>query len=237
MPYSGKISYTQTRVVKPSPTVLKRNRLILGEDNKSITTPYKILRTQVLQRLVSNCWNSLAVTSPRSGEGKTLTAINLAISLANEVNHTVLLIDLDLHRPSVHKYFGFEVEWGLSDYLLRDKPLQNILLNPGADRLVILPGHTSIENSSELLSSPKMVQLVEELKTRYPSRLLIFDLPPLLSTDDAIAFSPYVDAALVVIEEGKTKKEELKQTIDLLQGINILGTVLNKSVARKQDYY
>ncbi len=227
---SGPVTYTHTRTVEVAKNLLRQKRVVSGADEGAFTDAYKILRTQVLQRLREKNWNSLAITSPGINEGKTLTAINLAISLSMEVNYTVLLVDADLRHPSVHSYFGIEADHGLSDYLMADKPLSELLVHPKAiPGFVILPGGKPLGNSAEMLSSPKMVRLVEELKSRYPSRIILFDLPPLLSAADTLAFSPYVDAALLVIEDGKTQAEDAKQAIGLLQGTNVIGTVLNKS--------
>jgi protein-tyrosine kinase len=229
---SEQISYSQTRTMKVSARTMAEHRIISGAPSEEFADAYKILRTQVLQRLSDNNWNALAITSPGEQEGKTLTAINLAISLAMEVNYTVLLVDADLRHPSIHEYFGLRPERGLSDYLTGDIPLQEILIHPeGIGHCVILPGGKPLANSSELLNSPKMVQLVDELKSRYPSRIVIFDLPPLLTASDALAFSPYVDAALLVLEEGKTKVQDLERAAELLKGTNLIGTTLNKSHA------
>jgi protein-tyrosine kinase len=228
----AQISYSQTRTMKVSARMLAEHRIISGAPSEEFADAYKILRTQVLQRLSDNNWNALAITSPGEQEGKTLTAINLAISLALEVNYTVLLVDADLRHPSIHDYFGLRPERGLSDYLTGDVPLQDILIHPeGIGHCIILPGGKPLQNSSELLNSPKMVQLVDELKSRYPSRIVVFDLPPLLTAADTLAFSPYVDAALLVIEEGKTRVQDLERALELLKGTNLLGTVLNKSNA------
>ncbi len=231
------ITYAQTRIIQVSPKTLGEKRVIAGRENDAIADAYKVLRTQVLQRLQAHNWNVLAITSPLAGAGKTLTAVNLAVSLAQAVNHSVLLVDLDLRRPTVHKYFGYKPEYGLNNYLFDDVPLPEILFNPGIERLVVLPSNQALYNSSETLSSPKMVQLVGELKTRYPSRLVLFDLPPLLASDDALAFSPYVDAVLLVIEEGKTRRDQITQAADLLKGTHFLGTVLNKSAEPSSAYY
>ncbi|HEC17401.1 MAG TPA: exopolysaccharide biosynthesis protein [Sedimenticola sp.] len=231
------ITYTETSVVPVSAEALHNNRVVAVNEEDPAAGAYKVLRTQVLQRLRANKWNSLAISSPTGGCGKTLTAINLAISLAREVNHTVLLVDLDLRRPKVHTYFPNIPGLGISDYLLGDIELNSILINPGIERLVILPGHEAFSNSSETLSSPKMVQLVEELKNRYPSRIVLFDLPPVLSCDDVVAFAPYVDAALLVVEDHKTQKRELKRALELLDAINVLGTVLNKSTESALPHY
>ncbi len=231
------IKYTQTRTIHIDPEILKKNRVISHSSENYDRDTFRLLRTQVLQKMRSNDWNALAVTSARSGEGKSLVAVNLAIALAMEVNQTVLLVDLDMRRPSIHKYFDYVPDKGISDFLLHDTPMQDILINPGIERMVILPGREPIFNSSEMLSSPKMVALVEELKTRYPSRIVIFDLPPLLATDDALAFSPYVDSILLVAEEGKTSKEDLKQIKNILKDSNIIGTVLNKVETSSRDPY
>ena len=237
---TSKITYSKTKTVQISENELRDKRVITGETNDSISDQYKVLRTHVLQRLKANRWNSLAVTSPNEGCGKTLTSINLAISLAKEVNHSVLLVDMDLRCPSIQRYFFTdEQQYGLSDYLTEGLELSDVLFNPGLERLVVLPGNKSIPNSSEMLSSPKMVGLVEELKNRYPNRIVIFDMPPLLLCDDMIVFSTYVDAAMLVVEEGRTHKADLQRAYDLIGSGNIIGTVLNKSLdnAAKNNYY
>jgi capsular exopolysaccharide synthesis family protein len=185
---------------------------------------------------MANQWNSLAITSPNEGCGKTLTSINLAINLAREVNHTVLLVDLDLRRPSIQSYFFEKKQPGISEYLDNDMELSEILFNPGIERLVILPGNKPFANSSEMLSSPKMVQLVKELKNRYPNRIVIFDMPPLLLCDDVIAFLPYIDAIMMVVEEGGTRKDDLKRAYELVKNENMIGTVINKSKEKRQSY-
>lgn len=225
------ITYTHTRTVPIDREMLRERRIICGIEYNAFTDAYKILRTQVLQRLRENKWNALAITSPGINEGKTVTAINLAINLAMEVDCTVLLVDADLRHPGVHSYFGIEAEYGLSDYLTADKPLSELLVHPeGIPGFVILPGGKPLGNSAEMLNSPKMTRLVEELKSRYSSRIILFDLPPLLSGADALAFSPNVDAALLVLEDAKTQTDDARRAVELLQqGTNVLGTVLNKS--------
>jgi len=233
---SAPVRYTHTRTVHVAKSILQERRIISGFEQNEFTGAYKMLRTQVFQRLREKGWNSLAITSPGLNEGKTLTAINLAISLAMEVNYTVLLVDADLRHPSVHSYFGIEAECGLSDYLTADKPLSELLIHPEEiPGLVILPGGKPLANSAEMLNSPKMARLVEELKTRYSSRIILFDLPPLLGAADTLAFSPYVDAALLVIEDGKTQAEDVQRAIGLLQGTSLIGTVLNKSWTKDQQ--
>jgi len=230
------IQYTSTRTV-PLPVNELREKRIITEQQNNISDAYRILRTQVLQRLNEKNWNTLAITSPGNGAGKSLTAINLAMSLAREVDNTVLLVDANLRSPKLDKYFDFHCDYGLSDYLLQDKALDEMLVNPkGISRFVVLPAGRAITNSSEMLSSPKMQRLVEEVKHRYPSRIVIFDLPPLLESSDTLAFIPNADATLVIIEEGKTQANELKQAFELLQGNEVIGTVLNKAYTTDRDY-
>ncbi len=227
----AEIRYTQTRTAQYYPAWLHQHRLITLDMAAPHIEAYKVLRTRVSQRMRQNGWITLGVTSSVPGEGKTLTAVNLSISLAMGADHTVLLVDADLRRPSVHLYLGLEVELGLNDHLLGNVPFEQILVHPGIRHLVVAPGGQPVAQSSEALSSPRMLQLVRELRMRYPSRLVVFDLPPLLSTDDALAFAPYVDAMLLVVEEGKTPRDELLNAVRLLESANenLIGTVLNKS--------
>ena len=141
------IKYTQTASLEVSYEELKRNKIITGKENNVSTAEYKMLRTQVSRRMKAGGWNTLAITSPMQGEGKTLTSINLAISMAMEIDQSVLLVDLDLRRPSIAQYFNCSPTAGLSDYLLRDVRLRHIFFNPGIERLVILPGNEKISNS------------------------------------------------------------------------------------------
>lgn len=231
------VMYKQTRIVDVPPQVLEENRLVAAIPEHELTDAYRILRTRVLQTMNSNRWNALAITSPATGSGKTLTAINLAISLAREVNRTVLLADFDLRNPSIHSYFGYEPELGLSDYLFGDIPLEDVLFSPSIERLVVLPGRERVHNSSEMLRSPKMVSLVTELKRRYDERLLIFDLPPILAVDDALTFAPYTDAMLMIAEDGATQSDDLEKSLKILKDTPLVGTVLNKSMSPLTSYH
>ena len=232
--------YTKTRRIVIQPEVMRENRLIAGSDQQVIIDAYKLLRTRVLHRMQQNNWRTLGVTSPGANAGKTLTSVNLAISIAMKHENTVVLVDADLRRPSVHKCLGIEPEYGLLDYLEDDIPIDKMLINPGIDGFVVIPSHNhSHTRSSERLSSTKMERLVHELTARYPDRLVLFDLPPILVGDDVEAFSPYLDAFLLVVEDGKTDVEEYAKTVEILENEDVLGTVLNKSdeVGHGYDYY
>ena len=229
-PLSPPIVYTRTRSLDIPLSVLRQRRVMAAYDKGPFVDAYKILRTQVMHRLRENGWNVLGVTSPGHGEGKTLTAVNLAVSLAMETTQTVLLVDADLRNPSIHEVFGLKDCPGLADYLLDNTPVADLLVHPGIGRFVLLPGGRAISSSTEVLTSPKMLALVEEFKHRYPSRIVIFDLPPLLHTADVLAFSPYTDALLLVVEEGRTTVEEVQRALLLVKDSRpVLGTVLNKA--------
>lgn len=223
------IEYTKTKTVKLNPHILRENRVLTAGSRHPASAAYKLLRTQVIHKLNEKNWNTVGIVSPTMADGKTLTSINLALSLAQESRHTVMLVDLDLKRPTLHKYFGFEPDKGINDFISQNTPIEEILVNPGIQGLVVLPGRAPLDNSSEMLASPRVTRLVEEIKSRYSSRIIIFDIPPILHADDALAFSPYIDTALMVVAEGKTKKKDVLQAMELLYNVPLLGTVLNKS--------
>jgi exopolysaccharide/PEP-CTERM locus tyrosine autokinase len=232
------IYYTITRTVPVRLEVLQRQRIITGKENDPVLEEYKILRTQILQRTKAGHHNTLMITGARPGEGKTLTAINLAISLAQEVDKTVLLVDADLRYPSVHEYFGLPRGPGLVDYLTGSLPLSQLLVHPeGFDKLVILPAGRMVAGAAELISSPMMADLVKELKQFYPDRYVLFDLPPLLSFADPLAFAPLVDGIMLVVEMGKTAREDIQKCVELLKDFSILGLVLNKVKKEDHAYY
>jgi len=229
-------TYTQTQVQESDGSKLHEHRVVTAYKPGPWLESYKMLRTRSLQLMKSNSWSTLAVTGVSSQVGSSLISVNLAISIAMELDQTVLLVDANLNNPMVHTMLDIKADEGLSDYLLYDKPVSELLINPSIERMAVLPAGKPMLNSTEMLRSPKMVQLVAELKNRYPSRIIIFDMPPLLSQADALSFSPYVDSVLLVIEEGQTKKDELNHAASLLKDVNILGSVLNKSTDNKIKY-
>jgi len=199
---------------------------------------FRILRTKVLLPMRENGWQTVAIVGATPGVGKTTVACNLALSIALDSNQSVLLVDSDLRRPKVADYFGIETTTGLADFLTGKAELGDLLVNPGVERLVVLPSRGSAQNSTELLSGRRMQELLPELRNRYVSRIVIFDLPPLLATGDALAFLHNFDCALLVVENGRNTAEELQEARRLLQGTNYLGWVLNKGdVGSGAGYY
>ena len=194
-----------------------------------------------MQRMRSNNWRVLGVSAAGEGEGKTLTAINLAISIAAEVAQEAVLLELDLRRPTIHKCLGLSP----SDYTsvatyLEDESaeVEDLLFGPGIDRLGCLLASNSVEHSSDLLASPRGQQLFEALRTKLlPKTVIVVDLPPLLSADDALVVAPMIDAMLFVVSEGETPRADLIEAQQILEEINVIGTVLNKSAEKDPRKY
>ena len=230
------VTYTNTKVLDIDHRIFKKNRILSLFQETEATDQINVLRTQVLNKLKEIGGNSLLVTSANPGEGKTFTSINLAVSITKELDRTVLLVDTDLRNPALHHYdfandfFGVKISEGLSSYLLGEVEIPDLLLNPGIDKLTILPGGRSLPNSAELLGSARMEELVIEMKSRYRGdRVIIFDTPALLTCIDPLVFSHLIDGILVVVEVEKTTPGDLKRVMELLKDKPVVGTVLNKA--------
>src|SRR5262245_4374674 len=228
----------QSRAVQVSSTHLEQKRLLHEGSSPETRNAYKMLRTQVLQRMGAHAFQALAAVSPGTAEGKSVTAANLALSIAQEPNHTAMLVDLDLRRPALHHLFGITVERGVDDYLAGECALSEVLYRPQQfERLVLLPVRAPVEHSSELLASTRARELKAEVRGRYPDRIVVYDLPPVLVSDDALTVMPSVDCALVVAAEGRTRRDELVRTLEVLNGTTIVGTVLNRSAEPASGSY
>lgn len=227
------IRYTNTRIEPVSNEVLTKNRVVAQNKEDPNSVPFAMLRAKVLQEMRRNAWTTLAITSPTAGAGKSLVAVNLAVAIAMEVNQTVVLVDMDLRRPSIHRYFGIEPNLGVQDYIAMDISISDIMINPGLERLTIVPSHRGTLKSAETLAMPKVSGLAKELRARYENRIIIYDLPPALETDDAMVFMPNVECTLLVSESGKTTEDEIQKTLISLQQRPCLGVVLNKHTNNK----
>jgi protein-tyrosine kinase len=219
-------------------TTLKERRVISANDAQPAGHAYRMLRTQVLQRARSNGLNTLGVVSAVNGEGKTLTAVNLALSLAAEPNQSVLLLDLDLRRPAVAQTLGLTAERGLEAWFGGDLPVRSVCYGvEGVERLYVLPTIVPVSGSSEVLANIATRKLFTELKGRDPGRMLIVDLPPVLLSDDALTVAPLLDAVVLVVNERRTKREDVVRVIELLGNTRIVGTVLNRSSESEKRAY
>ncbi|MAM86227.1 CpsD/CapB family tyrosine-protein kinase [Allohahella sp. A8] len=232
----GVIEYTRTRCVDLDEGRLAKNRLVAHNKSDPMSAPYHILRAKVLQQMRRNKWTTLGITAPTPEAGKSLTACNLAMSIAMQSSQTVLLVDMDLRKPTVAKYFGLAPEIGIHDYITGSAQIEDILIHPNLERLVLLPGTKPILNSSEEISSSRVADLVQELKYRYQARYVIFDLPPILVSDDVLVFLPYIDCSLMVIEDGRNTREEIEDAVESIGSNPLLGTVLNKCEQTRNTY-
>ncbi|MDP2816183.1 MAG: polysaccharide biosynthesis tyrosine autokinase [Rectinemataceae bacterium] len=220
--------YTKSKSVSVCTETLAKKKCVSVLLDSREADAYKVLRTQIQQRAQERGWKTIMITSVEQGEGKTLTAINLAISMAKEFHQTVLLVDCDLKQQSIHQCLGYESKYGLADYLLDNAELSELIVWPGIAKLTVLSGGRTISGSTELLGSPRMNHLVKDMKDRYEDRYIIFDTPPILVGADAIAFAPFVDGIVVTVESGRTSMADVKRALTLLPKEKLLGFVLNR---------
>ncbi len=220
---------SQTRVVDYTEEAVRKHKILTPYfEDHNLSERFKLLRTKLISETQSKDERSLLITSTLDQEGKTFTAVNLAITFAREVDQTVLLVDVNLHNPSILKFFGIEEDVGLVDYLMHNRPLSELLVRPGIEKLVILPSGKPVKNSAELLRSLKMKELVKEMKNRYADRYVFFDAPSMSNSVDAMVLSEYVDKTLFVVESGRVQPQQLSESLNLLNTDKILGSILNK---------
>jgi protein-tyrosine kinase len=151
------------------------------------------------------------------------------MSFAMEADYTALLVDADLRDPDIRHMLELEPGPGLVDYLTGDAALEDLLIHPNVGNLVVLPGGAPVANTSELMRSPMMADMIREMRGRYHDRLIVFDVPPILAGADALALSAYMDATILLVEECKTRREDIARSCELLSNSNLMGIVLNKS--------
>jgi Mrp family chromosome partitioning ATPase len=224
--------------VTPLAKTMEESRIVSAVDDRIAKSAYNVLRTRVLQRMRSNNCSSILGTSLGPGEGKTLTAANLALSLSRDVNQSAVLVDLDLTRSSIAKYLGVEIDIksGIGDYLLGNAEFSEVIYTLGEiDRLALVPNREPVENASDLLGNPRTKELVARLREQSENTVVIYDMPPVLACDDVLAFCTNVDAILLVAAQGKTDRAALEQTITMLSENELLGVVLNMSGERAGD--
>ncbi len=202
--------------------------LVICTQPGSITAEqFRKLRTRILGMDIDDQIRTIMVTSATESEGKTLVAANLAAAIAFDLNINALLVDTDLRNPSVGEMFGFKHSRGLSDYLVGQENIANYFIRTGIDRLSIIPGGSGQENPAELLGSMKMENLVNEMKSRYRDRYIIFDSSPLLATTEPSVLTKMVDGIILVVRAGVTQRDTVQQAISHLDSEKILGVVLN----------
>jgi len=213
--------------------------LIPGCNNRTLSEEYRSIKRPVIMNALGKGaapverGNLIAVTSSLPGEGKTYTALNLALSMAAELNSTILLIDGDILRSSLSSLLGIEKHRGLTD-LLTDPSIQirDVLISTKLSKLKVIAAGTRFDNSTELLASDAMERLVLEMGQRYSDRIILFDTPPLLATNEARVLMHLMGQVLLVVEAGKTSLEALKDSLSHISSNKVIGMVLNKTNTR-----
>jgi protein-tyrosine kinase len=222
----------------PARELLRERYVVFPDEYGLAAQAYKMLRTQLLQRTRQNSMRCIGIISAASGEGKTVTAINLALSLAAEPTQSVLLVDLDLRNPSIARTLGVETIEGIEAVLASKASLASVLRRASVnDRLGIVPACAPIAASSELLATPRAAELMRELRDVAGEPLVLIDLPPALLSDDVLALAPLLDGVVLVVTEERTRREDVQRVFELLRDTPVIGTVLNASAdAEKRAY-
>jgi exopolysaccharide/PEP-CTERM locus tyrosine autokinase len=207
----------------------------INDPDSPIAEEYRRLKSMLIRETKSDFLNTIMITSSVDSEGKSLTSINLAISMAQEIDHSMLLIDTDLRKPMIGNYLGIKYKYGLSDYLSRDIDLSEVLIRTGIGNLVLLPAGRPVANPVELLSSGKMKNLIKELKQRFMDRYIIVDTPPILAFAEGIALASCVDGIVFVVMEGRANKKSVENALNLIKSSKVLGIVFNNASMTNLD--
>jgi protein-tyrosine kinase len=222
---------------------LESMRIVAHNKDDLRSRSFDMLRTQVLQSMDNSGWQFLAVTSPTAGCGKTVTACNLALSIARLLERSVLLVDLDMRKPKVADYLGIKRDFGLLSVLQGRQNLSDAIVQVGIEReqLLVLPGeHTSA--SSEWMASPTMATLLQTIKREFRSRIVILDLPPILTGDDVLSILPHLESILLVAGAGSSSVSDIKECSKHLKATPVVRMVVNKITEREptapyHEYY
>jgi Mrp family chromosome partitioning ATPase len=215
---------------------------ILVPDDKGPAKPgaadaYNMLRTRLLQRARANGWTRIAITSPGPDEGKSITALNLALSIARERHSSVFLLDLDIRNPSICRHLGVLPKVDIVRFFTGEVAPETVFFSIGVENLILAGGVMRAEQSSDLLSTGRLEQLFDYIRSIASDPLIIVDMAPVLSTADVLVVAPKVDATLLVVAQGKTRRDSLARTFELLSDYKIAGIVLNRSQELLTDYY
>ena len=225
---SKKIDINLTRLHQLGMLTPDAGRSHLAEEFRVIKRP--LIDRALKEGGASKRSNLIMVTSCLPKEGKSFTAINLAMSIAKELDHTVLLVDADVARPSVLRYLGIEANVGLMDVLLDEKlDVADVMLRTNIESLSILPAGRSHKHATELLASQTMSDLLSEIANRYPDRIVIFDSPPLLLTTEATVLATQMGQIVMVVEAEKTTQQAVKNALRKLEPCKNINLVFNKA--------
>lgn len=224
------------RVHVPPPVPAKgisiTNQLLVtvNDPNTQAAEEYRKLKSVIVKLTKEGSFlNMLMVTSAIGGEGKSLTSLNLALSLAQEFDHTVLLVDADIRKPSIHGYMGIENSAGLTDCILDGVEVKDALIRTGIGKLSFLPAGRSVPNPAEVFTSQRMRDFFLEMKNRYPDRYIIIDTPPVLPFAETRSLSMIVDGIVMVAKEGLVTLHNIEEAMEHIKGTPLLGIVYNEA--------
>lgn len=228
----------QVNELQLNPAHLESTRIVASGATDQHGRYYDMLRTQVLQAMDKNSWQFLAITSPTAGCGKTVTACNLALSIARLPERSVLLVDMDLQKPKVSEYLGINGRGGLLGVLEGGAPLLSriVQVRLGRNRMLVLPSEQCKSGSSEWMASKTMSTVLQTIKREFRSRIVIFDLPPLLIGDEVISVLPQMDAVLLVAGVGTTSVSDIKECQKHLQTTPVVRVLVNKVTETADSY-
>ncbi len=223
-----------------NPARLPARRIVAHNGADLHSRPFDMLRTQLLQAMDLKGWKIVGITSPTPGCGKTLTAINLALSIARQPERSVMLADFDLRKPKLAAYLGLDAaDDGVLGILGARTVLSDAVISVrvGNYRFPLLPTAATAE-SSELMASRAMSELMREIRRDFYSNVVIIDLPPILTSDDVIAILPQIDCVLLVAAAGLSKTAEIVECTKHLQSTDVVRVVLNKATeSGSHNYY
>jgi len=217
---------------------LRANRIIAQEFTNPLSRSFDMLRTQVLQLMDARKWNIIAVTSPTPACGKTVTAVNLALSISRLSDRRVLLVDMDFAKPAVANVLGIQASADLSSHLAGQNSLTESIVSAkiGQQELKVIPCRPTV-SSAELIASRSMATLFQELRRDYSSHIVIVDLPPILASDDVITALPYMDCVLLVAAVGVSTTAQIEESKKHLQSSEVVRVVLNKVPETSTNFY
>jgi len=227
---------SQVEAVEIDPLFLLSKRIVSASASEQARS-YDMLRTQVLRAMEQHGWKTLGVSSPTPACGKTLTAINLAFSIARQENQSIVLADLDLRKPQIAAYLGLRCpDRGVLDVLEEKISPQRATISVCAaeHQIAVLPT-AGTKESSERMTSRAMRNLLQDLKKAYQT--VVLDLPPMLSSDDVISILPQVDCVLLVVAVGRSKTSEVEEAMRYLESTPLVRLVLNKADEEAAKYY
>jgi protein-tyrosine kinase len=229
----------QSSAVAVDRDLCRERRLLLRgatEEDGAAIAAYRMLRTRLLHRARTKSWTTIAVTSAGPNDGKTLTALNLALSMAREKSREIVLLDLDMRNPSVCRTLGVHPPYELRDFLEHGNHVREMFFSVGSDNLLIAGSTAPTEQASELLGSQRFDELLRVVRQGAVNPVVLIDLPPVLLTDDALVVAPKIDALLVVASEGLTGRADLAKALHLLSEFPIAGVVLNRAAVTTPNY-